>query len=69
MSDISDLSFHFLYLNNDTKRIRGGWIIKISKYLIRFIDVGPVIQDMWMNMNNASRGQAYQKVRMYSAVR
>jgi lysosomal acid phosphatase len=51
LSNISDLSFHFLYLNNDTKRIRGG----------------PVIQDIWMNMNNSSRGQAYQKVRMYSA--
>jgi hypothetical protein len=53
LSDISDLSFHFLYLNNDTKRIRGG----------------PVIQDIWMNINNSTRGQAYQKVRMYSAVR
>jgi hypothetical protein len=51
LSDISDLSFHFLYANNDTKRIRGG----------------PVIEDIWKNMKNSSRGQSYEKLRMYSA--
>jgi len=51
LSDISDLSFHFLYLSNDTKRIRGG----------------PVIQDIWMNMNSSSTGNLYHKVKMYSA--
>ncbi|CAF3857711.1 unnamed protein product [Rotaria sp. Silwood2] len=51
LSNINDLSFHFLYLNNDSKRIRGG----------------PLIQDIWMNMNSSSRGESYRKVQMYSA--
>jgi len=51
LSDINELSFHFLYFNDDSKRIRGG----------------PVIQDIWMNMNSSSHGKPYQKVRMYSA--
>ncbi|CAF3642053.1 unnamed protein product, partial [Rotaria sp. Silwood2] len=34
LSNINDLSFHFLYLNNDSKRIRGGWPIKLQ-YLQR----------------------------------
>ncbi|CAF1224512.1 unnamed protein product [Rotaria sordida] len=51
LSNIHDLSFHFLYLNNDSKRIRGG----------------PLIQDIWINMNNSSRGGTYRKLKMYSA--
>ncbi|CAF4973821.1 unnamed protein product [Rotaria magnacalcarata] len=51
LSDINDASFHFLYLNNDSKRIRGG----------------PLIQDICMNMNNSTREQTYRKVKMYSA--
>ncbi|CAF0892168.1 unnamed protein product [Rotaria sp. Silwood1] len=48
---ISDLSYHFLYSNNDSKRIRGG----------------PLIQDIWMNMNSSIHGQTYRKLKMYSA--
>jgi len=51
LSDINDLAFHYLYLNNDSQRIRGG----------------PSIQDMWFNMNNSVNGAPFMKVKMYSA--
>ncbi|CAF0863618.1 unnamed protein product [Rotaria sordida] len=51
LSNINDLAFHFLYENNDTKRIRGG----------------PLVQDIWLNMNNSVHGKSFYKVKMYSA--
>ncbi|CAF0875929.1 unnamed protein product [Rotaria sp. Silwood1] len=51
LSDINDLAFHFLYENNDTKRIRGG----------------PLVQDIWLNMNDSVHGKSFHKVKMYSA--
>lgn len=33
-----------------------------------FIPIGPLIKNIWTNMNNASRGLAYRKVKMFSAV-
>ncbi|CAF1230200.1 unnamed protein product [Rotaria magnacalcarata] len=51
LSDINDLAFHFLFENNDTKRIRGG----------------PVIQDVWLNMNSSLHEKPFKKVKIYSA--
>ncbi|CAF3024969.1 unnamed protein product [Rotaria socialis] len=51
LSDISDRAFHFLFENNDTKRIRGG----------------PVIQDVWLNMNSSLHAKPFKKVKIYSA--
>ncbi|CAF1417773.1 unnamed protein product [Rotaria sordida] len=51
LTALSDMSYHFLYLSNDSKRIRGG----------------PLVQDIWMNMNSSSHGDTYRKVKMYSA--
>ncbi|CAF3282392.1 unnamed protein product [Rotaria sp. Silwood2] len=45
LSDIRDLFFYLSYSDNDSKRIRGG----------------PLIQDIWINMNDASQGRTYRK--------
>ncbi|UJR35430.1 hypothetical protein I4U23_028187 [Adineta vaga] len=51
LSDVNDLAFHYLFANNDSRRIRGG----------------PLIQDIWLNMNNSVHGSSFRKVKMYSA--
>ncbi|CAF1439453.1 unnamed protein product [Adineta ricciae] len=51
LTAINQLSFHFLYLDDDTKRIRGG----------------PFVQDVWSNMNQSKHGFAIPKLKMYSA--
>ncbi|UJR10474.1 hypothetical protein I4U23_014678 [Adineta vaga] len=51
LTAVNELSFHFLYLDDNTKRIRGG----------------PVIQDIWLNMNNSKHGLTIPKLKMYSA--
>lgn len=51
LSDINDLAFHYLFGNNDTRRIRGG----------------PLVQDVWFNMNSSVHQNGFKKVKMYSA--
>ncbi|CAF1245430.1 unnamed protein product [Adineta steineri] len=51
LTDINELSFHYLYSDDDAKRLHGG----------------PVIQDIWLNMNNSRHGNSYRKFKMYSA--
>jgi hypothetical protein len=31
--------------------------------------LGPIIQDMWQNMNRSTKGDSYLKLKMYSVVR
>ncbi|CAF4370305.1 unnamed protein product, partial [Adineta steineri] len=45
LSDINELSFHYLYSDDDAKRLHGG----------------PVIQDIWLNMNNSRHGNSYRR--------
>jgi hypothetical protein len=43
----------------------------MSKYIIIgdiYFSLGPLIQDIWLNMNNSRHGQSYPKVKIYSAV-
>ncbi|CAF1055359.1 unnamed protein product [Adineta steineri] len=51
LTDINDFLFYYPYSNDDAKRIYGG----------------PVIQDIWLNMNNSRHGNSYRKFKMYSA--
>ncbi|CAF2381501.1 unnamed protein product [Rotaria sp. Silwood2] len=69
LSDISDLAFHFLYENKDIKRIRGGSDNYKSMLYERnrFIYLGPLVQDIWLNMNSSVHGKGFPKVKMYSA--
>lgn len=51
LSDINDLGFYYLFKSNDSQRIRGG----------------PVVQDIWRNMDSLVHGRAAPKVKVYSA--
>ncbi|UJR10475.1 hypothetical protein I4U23_014679 [Adineta vaga] len=50
LSEISDINFYFAFSNDRIKRLRGG----------------PVIQDMWLNMNNSVHNDTFHKLKIYS---